>query len=60
MAAEKLQLDLEALACSAAHVAGQGEDLATAHLSADTRVAAGSRAEWAALRRRCTLRRRPG
>lgn len=40
MAAEKLQLDLEALACSAAYVAGQGADLATAHLSADTRVAA--------------------
>jgi hypothetical protein len=42
MAAEELQLDLEALACSAAHVAGQDADLATAHLSADTRVAAGS------------------
>lgn len=39
-AEEKFQLDLEALACSAAHVAGQGENLATAHLSSDNRIAA--------------------
>jgi uncharacterized protein YukE len=36
----KLRLDLEALAHSAAHVAGQGEDLATAHLSSDNRMVA--------------------
>jgi uncharacterized protein YukE len=39
-AEEKFQLDLEALAHSAAHVTGQGEDLASAHLSADNRIAA--------------------
>jgi uncharacterized protein YukE len=37
-AAEKFRLDLEALGSSAAHVAGQGEDLASAHLSADNRM----------------------
>lgn len=37
---EKLQLDLEALAHSAAHVTGQGEDLAAVHLSSDNRLAA--------------------
>jgi uncharacterized protein YukE len=36
----KLRLDLEALAHSAAHVTGQGEDLATAHVSSDNRMAA--------------------
>jgi uncharacterized protein YukE len=39
-AQEKLQLDLEALGSSAAHVTGQGEDLATAHLSSDNRIVA--------------------
>jgi len=39
-AGEKLQVDLEALAGSAAQVTGQGEDLATAHLSSDNRIAA--------------------
>jgi uncharacterized protein YukE len=37
---EKFQVDLEALTCSAAHVTGQGEDLATAHVSSDNRIAA--------------------
>jgi hypothetical protein len=31
-AADRVRLDLEALACSAAHVTGQGEDLATARV----------------------------
>jgi uncharacterized protein YukE len=39
-AGEKFQIDLEALVSSAAHVDGQGEDLATAHLSSDNRMAA--------------------
>jgi hypothetical protein len=39
-AGEKFQLDLEALVSSGAHVNGQGEDLATAHLSSDNRIAA--------------------
>jgi hypothetical protein len=39
-AVEKFQLDLEALACSAAHVTGQGEDLASAHVAADKRISA--------------------
>jgi WXG100 family type VII secretion target len=39
-AGEKFQIDLEALVSSAAHVDGQGEDLATAHLSSDNRIAA--------------------
>jgi hypothetical protein len=39
-AEEKFQVDLEALACSTAHVTGQGENLATAHLSSDNRIAA--------------------
>ncbi len=34
------RVDVEALASSAAHVAGQGEDLATAHLSSDNRIVA--------------------
>jgi uncharacterized protein YukE len=34
------RIDLEALAGSAAHVAGQGEDLATAHVASDNRIAA--------------------
>jgi hypothetical protein len=34
-AAEKFRLDPEALASSAAHVTGQGEDLAIAHLSSE-------------------------
>src|SRR5277367_6766020 len=37
---KKFQVDREALAHSAAHVTGQGEDLATAHLSSDNRIAA--------------------
>jgi uncharacterized protein YukE len=41
MAADKkFQVDLETLACSAAQVTGQGEDLATAHVSSDNRIAA--------------------
>jgi asparagine synthetase B (glutamine-hydrolysing) len=36
----KFQVDLEALAHSAAHVADQGEDLASAHLSSDSRITA--------------------
>jgi uncharacterized protein YukE len=40
VAANRFRVDLEALARSAAHVSGQGEDLATAHLSADNRMAA--------------------
>ncbi len=39
-ASDRLRVDSEALAASAAHVAGQGEDLATAHLSSDNRFAA--------------------
>jgi len=34
------RVDLEALAGSVAHVTGQGEDLATAHVSSDNRIAA--------------------
>jgi hypothetical protein len=34
----KFQLDVKALAHSAAHVTGQGEDLATGHLSSDNRI----------------------
>ena len=34
------RIDLEALAGSAAHVAGQGEDLASAHVASDNRIAA--------------------
>lgn len=37
-AQQRMRLDLEALACSAAHVTGQGENLATAHLSSDNRI----------------------
>jgi uncharacterized protein YukE len=37
---EQFRVDLEALAGSAARVAGQGEDLATAHVSSDNRIAA--------------------
>lgn len=39
-AADAFRVDLEALGSSAAHVTGQGEDLATAHLSSDNRLAA--------------------
>jgi uncharacterized protein YukE len=39
-AVDKFRVDLEALAHSAAHVSGQGEDLASAHLSSDNRMAA--------------------
>jgi uncharacterized protein YukE len=40
MAAGKdFRVDIEALAGSAAHVAGQGDDLASAHLSSDNRIA---------------------
>ena len=38
--AGEFQVDLQALASSASHVSGQGEDLASAHLSADNRIAA--------------------
>lgn len=34
------RVDLEALAGSAAHVAGQGEDLASAHVVSDNRITA--------------------
>ncbi len=41
MAAEEMfRVDLEALVGSAAQVSEQGEDLATAHLSSDNRIAA--------------------
>src|ERR1700679_3348089 len=40
MAADgNFRVDIEALASSAAHVADQGDDLATAHLSSDNRIA---------------------
>jgi uncharacterized protein YukE len=45
VAAEKLQVDLDALAGSAAQVTAHGEDLATAHLSSDNRIAA-AQAGW--------------
>jgi uncharacterized protein YukE len=35
---ERFGVDLDALASSAAHVTGQGEDLATAHLLSDNRI----------------------
>jgi uncharacterized protein YukE len=38
-------VDLEVLACSAAHVVGQGEDLAATHLASDNRMAA-ARSGW--------------
>lgn len=38
-AGKNSRLDIEALAGSAAQVAGQGDDLATAHLSSDNRIA---------------------
>jgi uncharacterized protein YukE len=38
--AGEFRVDVEALASSAAHVTGQGEDLATAHLSSDNRIVA--------------------
>ena len=40
-----LRVDLETLAGSAAHVAGQGEDLASAHLASDNRIA-GAEPGW--------------
>jgi uncharacterized protein YukE len=40
MASKRFRLDQEALASSAAHVTGQGEDLATAHLSSDNQIVA--------------------
>ena len=40
VAEEKFRVDLEALGSSAAHVTGQGEDLASAHLSSDNRIVA--------------------
>jgi len=40
-----LRVDLETLASSAAHVAGQGEDLASAHLASDNRIA-GAEPGW--------------
>jgi WXG100 family type VII secretion target len=36
----KFRVDPEALASSAAHVTGQGEDLASAHMSSDNRIVA--------------------
>jgi uncharacterized protein YukE len=39
------RVDLEALAGSAAHVAGQGDDLASAHLASDNRIA-GAESGW--------------
>lgn len=39
------EVNLEALAGSAAHVAGQGDDLASAHLASDNRIA-GAEAGW--------------
>ena len=39
-AGQGFQVDLEALAGTAAQVNGQGENLATAHLSSDNRIAA--------------------
>lgn len=44
-AGEKFHGVLEALACSATHVTGQGEDLATAHLSSDNQIEA-AQAGW--------------
>jgi uncharacterized protein YukE len=38
--AGRFRLNLEALGSSATHVTGQGEDLATAHLSSDNRLVA--------------------
>jgi WXG100 family type VII secretion target len=32
------RVDIEALAASAAHVAGQGDDLASAHMASDNRI----------------------
>lgn len=40
MVGGKLDVDLDALACSAAHVGGQAEDLASAHLSSDDQITA--------------------
>ncbi len=40
-----LRVDLEALASSAAQVSGQGEDLATAHLSSDNQIV-GAQSGW--------------
>jgi uncharacterized protein YukE len=34
------RVDLEALAVAAAHVAGQGEDMASAHVASDNRISA--------------------
>ncbi|WIM86637.1 WXG100 family type VII secretion target [Candidatus Mycobacterium wuenschmannii] len=39
------RVDLEALASSAAHITGQGEDLATAHVSSDDQLVA-AQAGW--------------
>jgi WXG100 family type VII secretion target len=39
------RVDLAALAASAAHVAGLGEDVATAHLASDNRIA-GAQSGW--------------
>lgn len=36
----RFNVDMEALVCSSAHVAGQTEDLATAHLSSDNEIEA--------------------
>lgn len=36
----KFRVDIEALALSAAHVTGQGEDLAAAHMSSDNQLVA--------------------
>jgi hypothetical protein len=34
----KFHVDMEALASSAAHVTGQGEDLASAHMTSDSQA----------------------
>ena len=35
---DEFRVDIEALAASAAHVAGQGDDLASAHVASDNRI----------------------
>jgi WXG100 family type VII secretion target len=45
-ASDRFRLDLDALGSSATHVTGQGEDLATAHMSSDNRLVA-AQSGWA-------------
>ncbi|CAM3139315.1 WXG100 family type VII secretion target [Mycobacterium simiae] len=45
MAEGRLQVNLDTLASSAAHVGGQAEDLATAHLSSDNQIVS-AQAGW--------------